>query len=302
MTRRRSSELKVNHERWLVSYADFITLLFAFFVVMYSISQVNEGKYRVLSETLDKAFKSQPKSSSPIQAGAPARVSDPGVIDSTSAFNPGNLPSLEQDFRESFESLIDNDLMYVSSNELWLQVELRDEILFGSGSAQVSERAQEIFTTVAEILRDTPNPIQIEGFTDNLPISTSQFPSNWELSAARASAIVKWLAAQGVAPDRMAAVGYGEHQPVASNNTPEGRAQNRRVAVMIARDQQARPTRQLQELPLGRPPAKEEGGEVSAEVSPPAADSENSDTIEGVEMDNGNLLFSSDPELPRSVQ
>ncbi|MCP8898346.1 flagellar motor protein MotD [Gilvimarinus xylanilyticus] len=302
MRRRRSSELKVNHERWLVSYADFITLLFAFFVVMYSISQVNEGKYRVLSETLDKAFKSQPQSALPIQTGVPARVSDPGVIDSASAFNSGNLPDLEQEFRESFESLLDSDLMYISSNELWLQVELRDEILFDSGSAQVSERAQQIFTSVADILRDTPNPIQIEGFTDNLPIRTSQFPSNWELSAARASAIVKWMAAQGVAPTRLAAVGYGEYQPVASNDTPEGRAQNRRVAVMIARDQQARPLRSLQNLPESEAQAMAREVEVSPEVLPPAADTEDSNGIEAVEMDNGNLLFSSDPELPRNGQ
>ncbi|UTF60771.1 flagellar motor protein MotD [Gilvimarinus sp. DA14] len=294
MPRRRSSELKINHERWLVSYADFITLLFAFFVVMYSISQVNESKYRVLSSTLEEAFKPVPKSSRPIQMGTPSRSSALDIRTTEMSESRGNLPQLERQFRQEFADLIDNRLMQISSNEMWLQIELRDSILFASGSADVSGQAQEIFSTVADILLQTDNPVQIEGFTDNVPIQTAQYPSNWELSAARASAIVKWMALEGVEPSRLAAVGYGEFQPVASNQTEQGRAQNRRVAIMIARDQRARPKRQLNQLTGA-------SASTAVEVEETGRNADNADSdIQAVETGNGNLLFSSDPELPRN--
>ncbi len=294
MPRRRSSDLKINHERWLVSYADFITLLFAFFVVMYSISQVNESKYRVLSSTLEEAFKPIPKSAKPIQIGSPSLSSELSVTSANSAASRGNLPLLESQFRQEFSELLDDQLMQISSNEMWLQIELRDSILFPSGSAEVSAQAQRIFSSVADILRQTNNPVQIEGFTDNVPIQTAQYPSNWELSAARASAIVKWMVRERVEPSRLAAVGYGEFQPLASNQTEQGRAQNRRVAIMIARDQRARPSHSLERVSTDAT-----NGSQSTEES--GADADNADSgIEAVETGDGNLLFSSDPELPRN--
>jgi chemotaxis protein MotB len=132
-------------------------------------------------------------------------------------------------------------MIQVSSNELWLQIELKDSILFSSGSADTSEQAQKIFDEIAGILKSYSNPVQVEGFTDNIPIKSVKYPTNWELSTARASAIVKYLASKGVAPERLSAVGYGEYQPVAANDTEQGRAQNRRVAIMVAKRKMDRP-------------------------------------------------------------
>lgn len=260
MVRRRHAEVHVNQERWLVSYADFITLLFAFFVVMYSISQVNQSKYRVLSETFEHAFNSRQittdtissnpieKIINPIQVGEPALSPDPSAID-VKQENAGDAMSTSADqlleisslVNERFADLINDELVSVSSNELWLQIELKDSILFASGDTDLSLQAQAIFDEIAGILKGYPNPIQVEGYTDNIPINNPRYPSNWELSSARASAIVKLLAARGVAPQRLSAVGFGEFQPVASNEHPAGRAQNRRVALMIARRKIERP-------------------------------------------------------------
>jgi len=285
VTRRRRRDISVNHERWLVSYADFITLLFAFFVVMYSISQVNESKYRVLSSTLTEAFDSGSRSARAkraelaveADAAAPAITAVPPVLGDAT----GNLNQLEQAFKAEFNDLIDDQLMQVSSNELWLQVDLKDSILFSSGSAEVSDTAGDIFTRVASIITTVDNPVQIEGFTDNVPIQTSRYPSNWELSSARAAAIVKWLIDAGVEPNRLAAVGYGQHQPVASNDSAEGRAQNRRVAIMVARDQRVRPRASA-------------GAESEALPVPPQVPA-----VTPVELSDGELLYSSDPDLPR---
>ena len=275
MPRRRREEIHVNHERWLISYADFITLLFAFFVVMYSISQVNESKYRVLSETFVQAF-NQPNDAqanpdpatqlspsndviTPVEMGKTAVeqvtndeqvpiISDQAPKDSTQPSNQEDavktsdeLAQISDLVSEKFSQLMDEELIQVSSNELWLQIELKDSILFASGNADPSAQAQAIFDEIAGILKGYSNPIQVEGFTDNVPINSAKFPTNWELSSARASAIVKLLASKGVAPERLAAVGYGEFQPVASNATPEGRAQNRRVAIMVAKRKMDRP-------------------------------------------------------------
>ena len=260
MVRRRHAEVHVNQERWLVSYADFITLLFAFFVVMYSISQVNQSKYRVLSETFEHAFNSRQittdttssnpieKIINPIQVGEPALSPDPSAIDveqesagDASSTSSGQLQEISALVNERFADLINDELVSVSSNELWLQIELKDSILFASGGTDLSLQAQAIFDEIAGILKGYSNPIQVEGYTDNIPINNPRYPSNWELSSARASAIVKLLAARGVAPQRLSAVGFGEFQPVASNEHPAGRAQNRRVALMIARRKIERP-------------------------------------------------------------
>lgn len=264
MVRRRRQEIHVNHERWLVSYADFITLLFAFFVVMYSISQVNQSKYRVLSETFVQAFNSPshslpspdeqseeaalPGTLNPIQVGEPAKTPAPSSIDirnEHTGFNDTNqrdvLTEISDLFVERFADLIADKMVSVAGNELWLQIELNDSILFSSGSADPSAQAQSIFDEVSLILKEYPNPIQVEGHTDNVPVNLPRYPSNWELSAARAAAIVKWMVQKGVDPVRLSAVGYGEFQPVAENTTDAGRARNRRVVLMIARKSMPRP-------------------------------------------------------------
>ncbi|VVO84264.1 Motility protein B [Pseudomonas fluorescens] len=246
MARRRQPEEPVNRERWLVSYADFITLLFAFFVVMYSISSVNEGKYKVISEALIGVFNDADRALQPIPVGderpktvTPAKplVKDSEQIDAgiaQAASDP--LKSIADDISAAFGDLISSNQMTVRGNELWVEIELNSSLLFGSGDAMPSDIAFNIIDKVAAILKPFDNPIHVEGFTDDRPIRTAQYPTNWELSSARSASIVRMLAMQGVNPGRLASVGYGEFQPVANNATAEGRARNRRVVLVVSRN------------------------------------------------------------------
>jgi len=245
MARRRQPEEHVNHERWLVSYADFITLLFAFFVVMYSISSINEGKYKVISQALIGVFNDADRSLKPIPIGeerpqtvTPAKplVKDSEQVDAGIAGASDPLKSIADDISAAFGDLISSNQMTVRGNELWVEIELNSSLLFGSGDAMPSDVAFNIIDKVAGILKPFDNPIHVEGFTDDQPIRTSQYPTNWELSSARSASIVRMLAMQGVNPSRMASVGYGEFQPVANNATAEGRARNRRVVLVVSRN------------------------------------------------------------------
>lgn len=243
MIRRRTQRLAINHERWLVSYSDFITLLFAFFVVMYSISQVNEGKYRILSDDLLEAFGAPDRNKDPIQYG---EISRGAVIESIKDSNQQQGPMdgdlflppepefvrLGRQIADHLLPLVD-DGVHVEANEAWLEIELNANGLFESASANPSEEAVVIFEELAQHLKMHENHIRIAGFTDNVPISTPAFPSNWELSASRAASVVKLLVAEGVEPGRLAAVGFGEFNPIASNETLEGRLRNRRVVIRV---------------------------------------------------------------------
>lgn len=250
MRRRRHSEEHENHERWLVSYADFITLLFAFFVVMYSISSVNEGKYKVISQALLGVFSDPERSMKPIPIGderpvsvTPAQplIKDSEQVDAGLAqVDSDPLKTISDDVSAAFGDLIQSNQMTVRGNELWVEIELNSSLLFGSGDAMPSDVAFEIIEKVANILKPFANPVHVEGFTDNLPIRTAQYPTNWELSSARAASIVRLLAMEGVNPARMASVGYGEYQPLTSNDTAQGRARNRRVVLVISRNLEVR--------------------------------------------------------------
>ncbi|MCR4510425.1 flagellar motor protein MotD [Pseudomonas sp. 32.2.56] len=240
MARRRHHEEHENHERWLVSYADFITLLFAFFVVMYSISSINEGKYKILSDSLTGVFNQPDRAIKPIPVGDERpRTTEPdrSLVDEESTLSAADsLESIANSVREAFGELIQSEQLKVSGNELWIEIELSSSLLFTSGDAIPNNAAFDIIEKVAKILAPYENPIHVEGFTDNLPIQTAQFPTNWELSTARAASIVRMLTMDGVNPSRLAAVGYGEFQPVADNSTAEGRGRNRRVVLVISRN------------------------------------------------------------------
>jgi chemotaxis protein MotB len=267
MARRRKKPAEhVNHERWIVSYADFITLLFAFFVVMYSISSVNEGKYRVLSMTLTTAFQEAGRSLEPVQVGELSQQSGdlvgrenqsaliqteqrigPGTYDNTGSLGQPqdnakrNLPG-EEGQRMSFlaatiedmlSAYVEQDLVEVSFSENRVRVDMKDKMLFASGSAHLSNAAVTALRDISRILATVPNQLQVEGNTDDRPIRTEEFPSNWELSAARAASVVHLLSRFGIDPSRLSAIGYGEHRPVESNDTEAGRARNRRVSLVI---------------------------------------------------------------------
>jgi chemotaxis protein MotB len=261
MARRKRVEEHENHERWLVSYADFITLLFAFFVVMYSISSVNEGKYRVLSETFEAVFTEAARTIDPIQVGELSRGEGeksprPGSPDEPSfdielPETPDNTPppseetiktinDLTDQFQTALSDLIETEDVIIKKGDDWLEVEMKSNVLFQSGDARLERSAVPIIGKVAEILNTSANPVQVEGFTDNQPIQTSRFPSNWELSAARAASVVHLLDRYGIKPDRMSAIGYGQYKPIADNNTEMGRQKNRRVVLVVLGKQQSR--------------------------------------------------------------
>ncbi|BCX89215.1 chemotaxis protein MotB [Methylomarinovum tepidoasis] len=230
-----------NHERWLVSYADFITLLFAFFVVMYAISNINAGKYRVMAESLEKAFKEKKespavavKASDPIQIGETPRSPAPIQVDMGLAGERVRLARISEQLEEVLAPYIDQDLIAVERNPYWVAVEMKSGMLFPSGSAELNTAADPVIAKLAEVVRQMPsNPVYVEGHTDNVPIHNRRFPSNWELSAARAASVVRRLIRYGVAPRRLAAVGYGAEHPVADNDTAAGRYRNRRVVMVL---------------------------------------------------------------------
>jgi len=288
MARKKRIEEHENHERWLVSYADFITLLFAFFVVMYSISSVNEGKYRVLSDSIVAAFRDPARSLQPIQIGDLMRsplqsderfdqelpviqlfkvpVPDNPVEErAEEKVEPGAMApesetqeldqaaqQLADSIEEAMSELVDEGLIEVRRDKRWIEVEIKSSILFSSGSADLSTQSQPVLRQLAEKLRSLDNIVHVEGFTDNVPINNFEFLSNWELSAARAASVVHLFTRLGIEPQRMAAIGYGEFRPIDSNDSPEGRAKNRRVVLVIMSGTDARVNERLDHLQTTR--------------------------------------------------
>jgi chemotaxis protein MotB len=239
---------------------------------MYSVSSVNEGKYRVLTHTLEGIFsKSQPNLSinrlehqwqqaggytdraiplpmpgaynadADYQYGVPgdSRPQEAGGALST-AVGEAALAQINAQIQAQFSDLIALGEVRVTSSAAWIEVDIKSNILFDIGQADPSAVAQSLLATLAGILSDKPNAVHVEGFTDDLPIQNDRFPSNWELSAARAAAVLRLLVVGGVAPERLAAVGYGQYQPIAGNDTPEGRSKNRRVVLVISKGLSAR--------------------------------------------------------------
>lgn len=223
-------------ERWLVSYADFITLLFAFFVVMYGLSTLSEGKFRALSESLVDAFGHSAGKRPPPPAQLAVIDLPPRKI--TKAPDPQGkqreqMRGIAQDILKVLAKLVRDGQVRVTQTPWGISVEINASVLFASGQAQLRAESSQALQEVARVLATTGQGIQVEGYTDNAPISTSHFPSNWELSAARASSVVRLFIEHGVAEPRLSVIGYGPNRPVMPNDTPEGRARNRRVTVMI---------------------------------------------------------------------
>ena len=263
MARRHKHEEHANHEAWAIPYGDLITLLLAFFVVMYAMSSVNEGKYRVLSDSLVAAFQGAPKTLEPIQVGEkqvgpgadlaislerqpmidgqPRRAIAPISI-APNLQHPvmdgpvqqhDELATVANEVAQAMSDLIDRELIVVRRHGTWVEVEIRTDILFPSGVATLSPAAEQVLMQLAETLKPFPNSIRVEGHTDNRPISTAAFPSNWELSAARAASVVHLFTRVGIDPARLAVVGLGENRPAQSNATAGGRNANRRVLLVI---------------------------------------------------------------------
>ncbi|MEF8703252.1 MAG: flagellar motor protein MotD [Candidatus Accumulibacter sp. UW26] len=237
--RKRGEEEHDNHERWLVSYADFITLLFAFFVVMYALSSVNEGKYRILSNSMVSAFRSQPVSSTgqtPMLLPAPApAINSPlnRMQETVKQQRREKMRNVAQDILQVMAPLVEQGKVRVLETSRGVSIEINDSILFSPGQALLQPAVVKAMQSVAEVLVAADFPIIIEGHTDNSPISTVQFPSNWELSAVRATTVLRLFAAAGVAAERLTAIGYADTRPVEPNLLADGRARNRRVTILI---------------------------------------------------------------------
>jgi chemotaxis protein MotB len=239
MARKKHEEEAENHERWLVSYADFITLLFAFFVVMYSISSVNEGKYRVLSNSLGDAFGHAPTGPPAFRdGGRPALPLTPRSLirprnDAPMRREKEQMTGLARDLLGALAPLIRDGKVRVTQSARGISVEINASVLFAPGDARLGAQSEEVLRAVARVLKNDNHAIQVEGHTDNVPIKSANFPSNWELSAVRASSVVRLFMDNGVTENRLLAIGHGANQPVGSNDTPEGRLRNRRVQLMI---------------------------------------------------------------------
>jgi chemotaxis protein MotB len=268
--RKKKHEDHQNHEAWAIPYGDLITLLLAFFVVMYAISSVNQGKYRVLSDSLFAAFRGTPRTMQPIQVGekqvgsgadvkttlvqqsmiegqprsllAPVPVktglpdkkeSEEAQLNAQQQQRAQALQKVADQVERAMDDLVKANMVIIRRTDFWIEVEIQTDILFPSASAQLAPSAVGVIERLGTALSPFPNSIRVEGHTDNRPIKTVAFISNWELSAARAGSVVRVLESRGVSPERLAVIGYGEHRPTQPNTTEAGRNANRRVIIVI---------------------------------------------------------------------
>jgi chemotaxis protein MotB len=249
-----------NHDRWMVSYADFITLLFAFFVVMYSMSSVNEGKYKRLTDSLGDAFSrdvppltekvdelpaEQSVSKDQIQIGTPPTVIQPIPLENPVEVEKRRelseeilrerrqLADASEQFEHELAPFIEDKLVAVKKNDYWIELEMNSELLFLSGESALSKGAIPVLKKVAGVVNSLPNAINVEGHTDDKPIENIKFRSNWDLSSARATSVVHEFMKEGIDPARLSAIGYGEFHPIGDNKTEEGRFKNRRVVLVL---------------------------------------------------------------------
>lgn len=251
MARKKVPEEHENHERWLISYADFITLLFAFFVVMFASSQTDKGKAQRVSDSVKKALEGD-KASAMIAAILGGAADDKGK-GNVMMKGPGGVQkpaptTAEEKMVELVPSLavlskalkaeIDAGRIQVNLEPRGLVVSFQQATLFPSGEDVISESASESLEKVAAAMAKIPNPARLEGHTDSRLIRNSRFRSNWELSAARSIALLEVLSTRFHAPrGRISIAGYAENAPLASNDTEEGRARNRRVDIVILSEQ-----------------------------------------------------------------
>ncbi|GLQ99889.1 flagellar motor protein MotD [Dyella mobilis] len=272
--RRHKHEEHANHEAWVIPYADLLTLLLALFVVLYAMSSVNTTKYRALAQAISSAFNGSRAVIQPVTPSAPSSTPVPTTkpapiprsplaqmllprltqhIDTPNS-TPGtptdqnktkqseeqqNLDRIRNEVERALQPLIDKNLVSVRRTPNWLEIEIRTDILFPSGVATLSPTANQVLTSLGDILAPFANPLRVEGYTDDVPIDTAVYPSNWELSAARAASVARLFAQHGVEPERLGIVGWGQYRPAADNDSVDGRNKNRRVLVVVLSDKAA---------------------------------------------------------------
>jgi len=221
-----------SHERWMVSYADFMTLLFAFFVVLYSSSQVDKARMSSLSNAITNGFQQLGVGAG--EGGAPVMI--PGAAPApVEAIRPGESAEfIRHKLELGLASELDRRTVSIRETREGLVLSLREIGFFDSGSATLRANSMDTFDRIGSVLTSVTSNLRIEGHTDNVPIHTAQFQSNWELSTARATEIIRLLLTrEGIGPDRLSAAGYAEFHPIADNSTEDGRRLNRRVDIVI---------------------------------------------------------------------
>ncbi len=242
---KRQDELEVDYNRWAIPYVDLITLMLAVFVVLYASARLKSDDQSSLSELMTEEAMTEADGNA--TSGPQAHGLDqPNTIEEPL----NNLPlkqsvslvmrdelilKLISDLENHFPSFLKEEQIVLKQDDASISVELESSILFESGESQPSQFAVALIKQLCHFLSSFEAPIRVEGHTDNIPIFNRRFPSNWELSAARASAIVRLMVDEGVSPERLSAVGFGEHQPLYDNTTLEGRRKNRRVSIRVFR-------------------------------------------------------------------
>lgn len=216
-----------NLERWLLTYADLITLLLAFFVVLYSISRIDAGKFNRVTDALTTAFRAQTGT-----AGLSKDISSELLINKQ--LKRGNLGVLKNQIDKISQQIDLGTQLKAELQPRGLIIRISESAIFDLGKAELKPQAKKILDLISIQLLKIPNHVRVEGHTDNLPINNDRFKSNWELSTSRATECLRYLIEKhGFPPDRIAALGYAEFRPIAPNTTAEGRAKNRRVDIVV---------------------------------------------------------------------
>lgn len=241
--KRQEEPEKENSERWLLTYSDLITLLMIFFIIMYAISSLNTEKYYSLARSLSSVLGSGTENvvgqgqGSIIDFGQSGGTSDTQSDNNSVTSDTGGQDELSNIAEELRNFLVENgleDYVIVYTDERGLSVRLKDSIIFDSGRADIKGVMKDTIQKIGSILSKVDSYIRVEGHTDNIPISNSEFQSNWQLSSARASNVAELLIeGSGIPPQKISIVGYGEYRPIADNSTSEGRSQNRRVEIVL---------------------------------------------------------------------
>lgn len=244
MARKKPHEEHENHERYLVTYADLITLLLAFFIILYAMSSVDQNKFDAFSESLSMAFhKGTPNIvdlDGTFNKNARKEVTQEELKTMKEARESNKLEQAKEKVEKEIQSKNLEENVKVTLDKEGLHIVLKNEILFASGEANVKPEMKNILKQISHIVSTVENPVIISGHTDNFPIRTALYPSNWELSSARAVSVLREMVENNptLKAERFAASGYGEYHPVAENKTEEGRQQNRRVEILVKRMQE----------------------------------------------------------------
>lgn len=255
---KKASSGSQGRDRWILSYADFITLLFAFFVALYSISLKTDGNDRRLSETLNGVFEAVQKSIKPINIGKPIIGGEKSNEPVDAKPIPSNPPNMEEKLvnptpikqapqtvydvlsstiNSQFQSLQQKGQISITDTPNWVNLELKSALLFGEGEYQLTNEAVALLMAISGVLKNYPSPILVDGNTDNLPVTSTRLMSNWHLSSMRAASVVDELVYQGVDPKLIAPIGFSSEHPKVRNTNEEARKQNRRVVLRISKAQ-----------------------------------------------------------------